>query len=54
MKKSIFYLASLWYSAWVDAAQPDLAQWNQIIPDELAELYEKTPAKAKLYYRRED
>ena len=54
MKKSIFYLASLWYSAWIDAAQPDLRQWNRLIPAELAELYEKKPPKAKLYYRRED
>ncbi len=55
MQKSIISLGSLWYTAWVDAGQPDLMKLDEAVPNEeqlseeelLQEQYLKGKAKGR-------
>jgi hypothetical protein len=58
MRQSIFAVASFWYTAWVDAGQPDLATLThqELTPEELAEFetLNKAWRSAPIKGRKED
>jgi hypothetical protein len=58
MKKAIFLVGSLWYSAWIDAGQPDLSPIeNQNIPEDILDEISKEsslPEQEKLKSRSHD
>ncbi len=51
MRSSILYVGSFWYSAWVDAGQPELGHWNSV---DLQEKMQESIEGKKIIGREED